>query len=158
GIPLKVAAKIDPADRSYYEARVAPQLRDPLIDYVGEIGQRDKDAFLGRALALLFPIRWPEPFGLVMAEAMATGTPVIAGRFGAVPEVIDDGRTGFICDSAEEMALAIERVGELDRAACRAVVQERFSATVMASGYEAIYRRLAEGTAASTVASRSAEP
>ncbi|HZQ37477.1 MAG TPA: glycosyltransferase family 4 protein [Dehalococcoidia bacterium] len=142
GIPLKVAAKIDPADRKYYEERVAPLLRGPLVEYVGEIDQREKDIFLGRALALLFPIRWPEPFGLVMAEAMATGTPVIAGRFGSVPEVIEDGRTGFICDSVEEMALAAERVGELDRATCRAVVQRRFSAAAMAEAYEAIYRRL----------------
>jgi glycosyltransferase involved in cell wall biosynthesis len=148
GIPLKVAAKIDPADRKYYEERVAPLLRGPLVEYVGEINQKEKDIFLGRALALLFPIRWPEPFGLVMAEAMATGTPVIAGRFGSVPEVIDDGHTGFICDSVEEMALAAERVGELDRATCRAVVQQRFSAAAMAEGYEAIYRRLLSGAAA----------
>ena len=142
GIPLKIAAKIDPADRNYYEQRVAPLLRHPLIEYIGEVGQADKDIFLGRALALLFPIRWPEPFGLVMAEAMATGTPVIAGRFGSVPEVIEDGRTGFICDSLEEMALAAERVAELDRATCRRVVEQRFSAAAMAGGYEAVYRRL----------------
>lgn len=147
GIPLKVAAKIDPADRKYFEERVAPLLGGPLVEYVGEINQQEKDIFLGRALALLFPIRWPEPFGLVMAEAMATGTPVIAGRFGSVPEVIDDGRTGFICDSVEEMALAAERVGELDRATCRAVVQQRFSAATMAEGYEAVYRRLVNGAA-----------
>ncbi|HLZ73016.1 MAG TPA: glycosyltransferase family 4 protein [Dehalococcoidia bacterium] len=144
GIPLKIAAKIDPADRKYYEERVAPLLHGPLVEYVGEINQQEKDLFLGRALALLFPIRWPEPFGLVMAEAMATGTPVIAGRFGSVPEVIEDGRTGFICDSIEEMALAAERVAELDRATCRRVVEQRFSAATMAEGYEAIYRRLVQ--------------
>jgi hypothetical protein len=142
GIPLKIAAKIDPVDRKFHEERVAPLLRGPLVEYVGEVNQQEKDIFLGRALALLFPIRWPEPFGLVMAEAMATGTPVIAGRFGSVPEVIEDGRTGFICDSVEEMALAAERVAELDRAACRRLVEERFSAAAMAEGYEAIYRRL----------------
>ena len=143
GLPLKLAAKIDPIDRAYYEQRIAPLLADPQFTYVGEVDQRTKDAFLGGALALLFPIRWPEPFGLVMAEALATGTPVIAGRFGSVPEVIEDGVTGFICDSVEEMALAVERVGELDRAACRKAALERFSAAQMASGYEALYQRVA---------------
>jgi glycosyltransferase involved in cell wall biosynthesis len=141
GIPLKIAAKVDPRDREYYES-VRHLLEAPGVEFIGEIDQRQKDAFLGQACALIFPIRWPEPFGLVMIEAMATGTPVIAGRFGSVPEVLDDGVTGFICDSNEEMALAIERVHELDRARCRAVVEERFSASSMADGYEAMYRRL----------------
>ncbi|HZU77368.1 MAG TPA: glycosyltransferase family 4 protein, partial [Dehalococcoidia bacterium] len=138
GIPLKIAAKVDPRDREYYES-VRHLLEAPGVEFIGEIDQRQKDAFLGQACALIFPIRWPEPFGLVMIEAMATGTPVIAGRFGSVPEVLDDGVTGFICDSNEEMALAIERVHELDRARCRAVVEERFSASSMADGYEAMY-------------------
>ena len=142
GLPLKIAAKVDPVDQAYYEQRIVPLLADPLVDYVGEVDQRTKDAFLGGALALLFPIRWPEPFGLVMAEALATGTPVIAGRFGSVPEVIEDGVTGFVCDSVEEMALAVERVGELDRAACRQAALDRFSAAQMAGGYEALYGRL----------------
>src|SRR5205085_3320911 len=138
GLPLKLAAKVDPVDRAYYEQRIVPLLADPCVDYVGEVDQRTKAAFLGGALALLFPIRWPEPFGLVMAEALATGTPVIAGRFGSVPEVIDDGVTGFICDSVEEMALAVERVWELDRAACRRTAMDRFSPAQMAAGYEAL--------------------
>jgi glycosyltransferase involved in cell wall biosynthesis len=141
GVPLKLAAKVDPVDRSYFEQTIRPLLADPLVTYVGEVDQHTKDAFLGGALALLFPIRWPEPFGLVMAEALATGTPVIAGRFGSVPEIIDDGVTGFICDSIEEMALAVERVGELDREACRRVAMERFSPARMAAGYEALFCR-----------------
>jgi glycosyltransferase involved in cell wall biosynthesis len=158
GIPLKIAAKIDPMDRAYYEERVAPLLRDPLFEYVGEIGQQEKDTFLGRARALIFPVRWPEPFGLVMVEAMATGTPVIASRYGAVPEVVVDGRTGFICDTPEEMALAAMRVAELDRRCCREVVEKRFSAAAMADGYEAIYARLAGGALPEAGARRTAEP
>ncbi len=142
GIPLKIAAKIDPTERVYYDERVAPLLEGQGVEYVGEVTEREKDAFLGQALALVFPIGWPEPFGLVMAEAMATGTPVIAARYGAVPEVIADGETGIICDSVQEMALACQRVGTLDRAACRARVAERFSHTRMADGYEAVYRQL----------------
>jgi len=141
-LPLKIAAKVDPVDREYFERKVVPLLDDPLIEYVGEVDQRQKDVFLGQALALIFPIRWPEPFGLVMAEALATGTPVIAGRFGSVPEVIDDGITGFVCDSVEEMALAAERLGELDREECRRRVEARFSALAMAAGYEAVYDRV----------------
>ena len=148
GLPLKLAAKVDPIDQAYYEQRIVPLLADPLVTYIGEVDQQTKDAFLGGALALLFPIRWPEPFGLVMAEALATGTPVIAGRFGSVPEVIDDGVTGFICDSVEEMALAVERVGEIDRAACRRAALERFSPAQMAAGYEVLYDQL---TASRTV-------
>lgn len=143
GMPLKIAAKVDPADAAYYRDVVRPLLDHPLVEYIGEVNEREKDAFLGGALALLFPIRWPEPFGLVMAEAMATGTPVIAGRFGSVPEVITDGVTGFIGDSLEEMALAIRQLGQIDRAACRAAVESRFSAAAMADGYERIYRQVA---------------
>jgi glycosyltransferase involved in cell wall biosynthesis len=139
-MPLKIAAKVDPADAAYYRDVIRPLLDHPLIEYVGELNEREKDAFLGQAHALLFPIRWPEPFGLVMVEAMATGTPVIAGRFGSVPEVITDGVTGFIGDSLEEMVLAIRRLDELDRAACRAAVDSRFSVQAMADGYERVYR------------------
>jgi glycosyltransferase involved in cell wall biosynthesis len=158
GLPLKIAAKIDPVDRPYFAERIQPLLRDPLIEYVGEVNQREKDAFLGQALALLFPIRWPEPFGLVMAEALACGTPVIAGRFGSVPEIVEDGRTGFICDSLEEMALAVKRVGELDRNACRAQVEARFSAQRMADGYEALYHQLAATPAAATAVTHTVAP
>jgi glycosyltransferase involved in cell wall biosynthesis len=142
GLPLKVAAKVDPVDLDYYEAQIRPLFEDPLVEYVGEVTDDEKDAFLGQALALLFPIKWPEPFGLVMAEAMATGTPVITSRFGSVPEVVEDGVTGILCDSVEEMSLACARIESLDRAACRQHVEERFSVPAMADGYEAIYRRL----------------
>jgi len=141
-LPLKIAAKVDPREREYYEQRVHHLIAPPDIEFVGEVNQREKDAFLGRACALIFAIRWPEPFGLAMVEALATGTPVIAGRFGSVPEVIEDGVTGFVCDSVEEMALTVERLGEIDRVACRRAVEERFSAQTMASGYEAVYQRL----------------
>jgi glycosyltransferase involved in cell wall biosynthesis len=157
GVPLKIAAKVDPVDREYYESRLKPLLRDPLVEYIGEVNQQEKDAFLGRASALLFPIRWPEPFGLVMAEALACGTPVIAGRFGSVPEIVEDGVTGFICDSVEEMALAVERVGELDRAASWAHVAAHFSVARMADGYEALYRRL-DASRSTSPAPRGAVP
>ncbi|MHB9090071.1 MAG: glycosyltransferase family 4 protein, partial [Chloroflexota bacterium] len=103
GVPLRIAAKVDDADRVYYETEIKPLMDHPLITYLGEVGDEEKNALMGRALALLFPIRWPEPFGLVMAEAMATGTPVIASRFGSVQEVVEHGKTGFVCDSLEEM-------------------------------------------------------
>jgi glycosyltransferase involved in cell wall biosynthesis len=142
GLPLRVAAKVDPRDRAYYDS-IKHLLDEPFVEFVGEVSGYAKDEFLGGAMALIFPISWPEPFGLVMVEAMAAGTPVIAGRFGSVPEVIDDGVTGFFCDSVEEMALAAGRLAELDREGCRRVVEQRFSAAVMAEGYEAVYRRLA---------------
>jgi glycosyltransferase involved in cell wall biosynthesis len=142
GLPLKVAAKVDPVDQEYYESQIRPLFEDPLIDYVGEVTDAEKDAFLGQARALLFPIKWPEPFGLVMAEAMATGTPVITSRFGSVPEVIADGVTGILCDSVEEMALACARIESLDRSACRRRVEACFSMPAMVDGYEAIYQRL----------------
>ena len=105
GIPLKIAAKVAVPDRTYFQEIVDPLLKDPLIEYLGEIGEEEKDDFLGNAYALLFPIDWPEPFGLVMIEAMACGTPVIAFRKGSVPEVMVENETGFICDS-EEAAIA----------------------------------------------------
>ena len=142
GIPLKIAAKVDEADREYHEAVVRPLLDGRLVEHVGEIGEGEKGAFLGGAYALLFPVDWPEPFGLAMAEAMACGTPVLALRRGAVPEVVADGVTGFVRDTLEELAEAAERVPELDRRRCRARVEARFSAAAMADGYEAAYRRL----------------
>jgi glycosyltransferase involved in cell wall biosynthesis len=151
GVPLKVAAKVDPTDETYYREVARPLFARHGVEYLGEITEREKDSFLGQALALLFPIRWPEPFGLVMAEALATGTPVIAGRFGSVPEVVDDGVTGFIGDSLEEMALAIRRVGELDRSACRARAEQRFSADHMAAGYERIYQAVLQAAAPAPV-------
>jgi glycosyltransferase involved in cell wall biosynthesis len=140
GIPLKVAAKVDPADQEYYEHEVKPLLDTDLVEFLGEIGEHQKSAFLGGALALLFPIHWPEPFGLVMIEAMACGTPVIAGRFGSVPEVIADERTGFLCDSIEEMVLACDRIGEISRTYCRQYVEQHFSGEIMATHYEQVYK------------------
>lgn len=142
GIPLKIAAKVDPVDHEYYQSIIKPLLDDPLIEYVGEIGERDKSAFLGNALALLFPIEWPEPFGLAMIEAMACGTPVIARRFGSVPEVVSHGTTGFICETESEMADAVERCASLNRATIRGECEKRFSATRMAKNYLAAYDSL----------------
>jgi len=142
GMPIKIAAKVDSVDREYFEARIAPLINDRRVEYVGEVGEAEKDEFLGNAYALLFPIDWPEPFGLVMIEAMACGTPVIAYRRGAVPEVVDDGRTGFIVDSLEDAVSAAERVSGLDRRRCRAVFEERFTAERMVRDYVAIYTRL----------------
>jgi glycosyltransferase involved in cell wall biosynthesis len=144
-LPLKIAAKVDPADQEYFEDRVQPLLSDADVEFIGEVTEDEKGDFLGQALALLFPITWPEPFGLVMVEAMAAGTPVISARFGSVPEIVVDGETGIICDSLQEMALACERVATLDRSACRARVAEAFSVPAMVTGYEALYQQLAEG-------------
>ena len=145
GIEIKIAAKVDPVDREYFEAVIAPLLREPLVEYVGEIGEREKNEFLGHAYALLFPIDWPEPFGLVMAEAMACGTPVIAYRRGSVPEIIEEGVTGFIVHDLEEAVRAAERIPTLDRWRCRQRFEERFSAARMARDYLASYQRLVEG-------------
>ncbi len=142
GLKLKIAAKIDRADRVYYEKEIKHLLKDPLVEYIGEIGGRAKDEFLGQARALLFPIDWPEPFGLVMIEALACGTPVIAWRCGSVPEVIDDGVSGFIVDSLEQAVQAVGRVDSLSRRRCREVFEQRFSAARMARDYVAIYERL----------------
>ncbi|HKV45290.1 MAG TPA: glycosyltransferase family 4 protein [bacterium] len=144
GIPLRIAAKIDPVDREYFRENIEPLLDDPLIEFVGEIDETAKDDFLGNALAYLFPINWPEPFGITMIEAMACGTPVIAWRHGSVPEVVVDGQTGFICRSMEEMIASVQKVDLLDRRACRAHVAERFSVERMVDGYEAAYRRVLE--------------
>jgi glycosyltransferase involved in cell wall biosynthesis len=142
GVPLKIAAKIDAVDREYFERTVAPLLDDPLVEFIGEIGDDAKAEFLGGARALLFPIDWPEPFGLVMIEAMACGTPVVARPCGSVPEVVVDGRTGFLGSSLIELADAVKRIDEIDRAECRRHVEERFSVGRMAEDYEAVYRRL----------------
>jgi glycosyltransferase involved in cell wall biosynthesis len=145
GMELRVAAKVDKADREYYEETIQPLLRAAggLVQFLGEVGGKDKDEFLGNAYALLFPIDWPEPFGLVMIEAMACGTPVIAWRNGSVPEVMDDGISGFVVDDLDEAAAAVGRVAGLSRAGCRRVFEERFCVGRMARDYLALYRRLA---------------
>ncbi len=140
GLPLRMAAKVDPTDVPYYEEDVAPQMGS-LVDFVGEITEDEKPAFYAGARATLFPSDWPEPFGLVMIESLAAGTPVIALRRGSVPEVIEDGVTGFICDDVDEMTEAVGRIGELDPEACRRGA-ERFSGDRMCRGYLEVYRSL----------------
>ena len=147
GLPLKIAAKVDPADEVYYHEQIEPLLGHPLIEYCGEITEAQKGAFLGGAMALLFPIDWPEPFGLVMIEALACGTPVVAIRGGSVPEVLADGVTGFICDDLDEAIEATRRIQTLDRRVCRRTFEERFTAAHMAEEYIELYRRLAASAA-----------
>jgi glycosyltransferase involved in cell wall biosynthesis len=141
GFPIKLAAKIDPADRLYFQQAIEPLLADPLVEFVGEINDAEKSEFLGNARALLFPIAWPEPFGLVMIEAMATGTPVIAFPCGSVPEIIEDGVNGLIAHSIEDAVDAVDRVAAIDRGGIRKVFEDRFSATVMAREYLKLYWR-----------------
>jgi glycosyltransferase involved in cell wall biosynthesis len=142
GIPLKIAAKVDKVDEAYFREKIAPLLDQPAVEFIGEINDRPKTEFLGRARALLFPIDWPEPFGLSMIEAMACGTPVLAFRHGSVPEVIDEGVTGFMVDTMEEAVRALPRVLALDRHAVRRQFEKRFSATRMAKDYVGLYRSL----------------
>ncbi len=143
GKKLRIAAKVDPADREYFE-QIKGLLDQPHVEFMGEIGESGKKELLGNAAALLFPIDWPEPFGLVMIESMACGTPVIAFDGGSVGEVLDDGVTGFVVDSVEEAVDAVERIPELDRLECRAVFEERFSARRMCHDYVRVYQRLLE--------------
>ncbi|MFC0708621.1 glycosyltransferase family 4 protein [Azorhizophilus paspali] len=142
GLPLKMAAKVDTADREYFEQRIRPLLDHPLIEFLGEISDADKVEFLGNASALLFPIDWPEPFGLVMIEAMACGTPVVAWRCGAVPEVVEQGVSGLIVDNDEQAVAAVHQALALDRRGVRAAFERRFSSRIMASAYVDLYRRL----------------
>jgi len=142
GIPLKIAAKVDPVDQTYFDQLIVPLLADPLIEFIGEIAESQKGAFLGNAKALLFPIDWPEPFGLVMIEAMSAGTPIIAWRNGSVPEVVEDGVNGFIVDSIPEAVAAARRVDALSREDVRKQFVERFTVSRMAADYEAAYARL----------------
>jgi glycosyltransferase involved in cell wall biosynthesis len=140
GMPLQMAAKVDNVDREYFERQIRPLLSDPLVAFIGEIGESQKSDFLGNAAALLFPIDWPEPFGLVTIEAMACGTPVIAFPHGSVSEVIEDGVTGYIVHSVQDAVDAVRRLPRLDRATIRRRFEERFSATRMARDYLDIYR------------------
>ena len=142
GLPLKLAAKVDAVDKAYFESEIKPLLDDPLIEYIGEIGEDEKDDFLGNAYALLFPIDWPEPFGLVMIESMACGTPVIAYRHGSVEEVMEEGRSGFMVSTLDEAVEAVRRVADLDRAECRGVFDRRFTAAQMAADYLRVYEHV----------------
>jgi glycosyltransferase involved in cell wall biosynthesis len=144
GIPLKIAAKVDRADAEYYEERIRPLIKPPHIEYIGEIGGHEKAEFLGGAHALLATIDWPEPFGLVMIESMACGTPVIAFNRGSVPEVVDDGVTGFIVEDELGAIGALQRLGELDRVTVRRRFEERFTARRMAQDYLSVFRSLRE--------------
>ena len=149
GAKLRIAAKVDPVDRPYFEQVVGPLLaRSPHVEFVGEIADDQKQEFLGNARAVLFPVQWPEPFGLVMIESMACGTPVIAFRNGSVPEVLEDGLTGFVVDGVEGAAQAVQNLDQLFRPSIRSRFEERFSARAMAQDYCNIYARLiAERTA-----------
>jgi glycosyltransferase involved in cell wall biosynthesis len=139
---IKIAAKIDDADREYVEKEIGPILDHPLVEFIGECDGTEKERFLGEAYALLFPIDWPEPFGLVMIEAMACGTPVIAYQAGSVSEVVDSAVTGFIVESIDQAVQAVDRVQYLDRRRCRQVFEERFSSARMATDYIKIYEEL----------------
>jgi glycosyltransferase involved in cell wall biosynthesis len=142
-VPLRIAAKIDEADREYFERDIAPLLDNRLVEFIGEIGERDKGAFLGGAKALLFPIDWPEPFGLVMIEAMACGVPVIAFPGGSVEEIIEQGVNGFVVGSIEEASYAVRQIDRIDRRKCRERFERRFTARRMATEYVNVYRELA---------------
>ena len=141
GMPLRIAAKVDPADRNYFEAEIEPLLSHPLIEYVGEITDDEKDDFLGDAYAMLAPYDWPEPFGLVIIESLAAGTPVIALRRGSVPEIITDGADGYICESVDDMVDAVGRIDLLDRDVCRRNAR-RVSDKAMADRYLEIYEQV----------------
>jgi glycosyltransferase involved in cell wall biosynthesis len=143
-MPLKIAAKIDQVDHAYFETVIKPLLDHPLVDYIGEISDNEKNDFLGQAYALLFPIDWPEPFGLVMIEALACGTPVIAYHRGSVPEIIENGVTGWIVKSLDDALTAVQQVATLSRRYCRQVFEERFLVSRMAKDYVDLYQTLLE--------------
>ena len=145
GIPLRIAAKVDPADRDYFDREIRHLLDHPLVEYVGEINDAEKRDFIGHAIALLFPIDWPEPFGLVMIEALASGTPVVAFRGGSVEEVIDHGVTGFVVDTVDDAIAATRNIETIDRGRCRAVFERRFNVTRMAQDYLSVYTQLGSG-------------
>jgi glycosyltransferase involved in cell wall biosynthesis len=142
GMPLKIAAKVDPVDEAYFRDVVEPLLAAPAVEYIGEINDREKSAFLGDASAVLFPVCWPEPFGIVMIEAMACGTPVLAFRAGSVEEVIDKGVTGFVVNDIDQAVAALPQTISLDRREVRRQFEERFPARRMAKDYVRVYRGL----------------
>jgi glycosyltransferase involved in cell wall biosynthesis len=158
GLPLKIAAKIDPSDREYYAEKIEPLLDHPLVDFIGEVDEHGKNELLCNARALLFPIHWPEPFGLVMTEAMACGTPVVAYRNGSVDEVMRDGVSGYIVDDLDAAVAALERIGQIDRSGCRRYFEERFSVAQMARGYLDVYRLVVENAAVDSEITFSAGP
>jgi glycosyltransferase involved in cell wall biosynthesis len=147
GLELRIAAKVDRVDEEYFQQAIRPLLDHPLIHFVGELKDAEKDAFLGSALALLVPVNWEEPFGLVMIEAMACGTPVIAYRRGSVPEAIDEGVTGLIVNTVYQAVKAIVRISRLSRKRCRRIFEERFTASRMAADHVSIYERLIDDRA-----------
>lgn len=140
GVPLKIAAKISEDDRPYFESVIKPMLDGPEVEYVGEVNEQEKAEFLGNAIALIFPIDWPEPFGLVMIEALACGTPVIARPCGSVPEIVRDGETGFLRAEFDDLVDAVHRAETLSRAACRADFERRFTVATMADKYENLFQ------------------
>ena len=146
GIPLKIAAKVDVVDREYFRQVIEPQLKDGDAEYIGEINDSQKSDFLGNALALLFPIEWPEPFGLVIIEALACGTPVIARPYGSVPELLRDGVTSYIASDLTAMVEAVNKVEGLSRQKCREEFERHFTSEVMASNYERVYEMLIDGS------------
>jgi len=142
GLPLRIAAKVEESDRKYFERKIRPSLNHPLIEFIGEVEEREKWEFLGGARCLLFPIDWPEPFGIAMIEALACGTPVVARPCGSVPEIVRDGEVGFLAETVEQLAAAVKRIDVIDRARCRRYAEERFSVVAMTDRYEAVYRQV----------------
>jgi glycosyltransferase involved in cell wall biosynthesis len=142
GVPLKIAAKVDRADREYFETTIKPLIQGPHVEFIGEINDADKSEFLGGARALLFPIDWPEPFGLAMIEALACGTPVIARPCGSVPEVMKPGISGFVASELDELVAAVHEIDSIPRAQCRRYFEERFTSDKMIDRYERVYERL----------------
>lgn len=152
GLPLRMAGKVDPADRVYFEEKIERLLDHPLIEYIGEVTDEEKNDFLGDAAAVVCPYDWPEPFGLVLIESLACGTPVVAYRRGSIPEIIDDGVTGFVCDDLNEMVRAIDRLPLITRQHCRESFEARFTVQRMVEDYIGLYERItAVSTGASTL-------
>ena len=146
GLPLRIAAKIaSGADQDYFNAVIRPMLKEPGIEFIGEITEKDKGSFLGGAIAMLFPIAWPEPFGLVMIEALACGTPVVAYPIGSVPEILEPGVNAFLGSTPEELVEGVQHIDQIDRRACRESFERRFSDARMSEDYQKVYRRLLEG-------------
>lgn len=154
GMPLRMAGKVDPADRGYFEGQIERLLDHPLIEYVGEVTDAEKNDFLGDAAAVLCPYDWPEPFGVVLIEALACGTPVVAYRRGSIPEIIDDGVTGFVCDNLNDMVSALDRVPLINRQHCRESFEARFTVQRMVEDYLALYERITAVSAGVPVLAR----